>query len=600
MHKEFLMGNEAIAMGAVAAGVNLVSGYPGTPSTEVLETIARLNDGSIYVEWSVNEKAGLEVAAGAAYSGARTMVTMKQVGLNVASDPLMSLEYVGIKGGMVIMVADDPGPISSQTEQDTRTFASFSKLPCFDPSSAQEAYEMIIEAFEYSEKYGTPVLFRPTTRVCHAYASVSVKDESEYHINIPSGFEKDSSRWVIFPRLSNANHAKIELRNRELSSVFSSYERNEIIPSSSRLGIATHGISFANTMETLEGLSSRPAVLKIATPFPFPEDLALKFLSSVDEVLCIEELDPVIEKALLEVCGKHGLNKKIRGKLTDDIKLSGENLRDDVTGYIYSFLDLEVPSNDFSLPDLPVRPPVLCAGCPHRASFYAVKKAMKGRETIFAGDIGCYTLGNAMPLDMVDTCLCMGAGVNIAQGVGRIKPDTKCFAFVGDSTFFASAVTGAINGVYNQADMTLVVLDNSTTAMTGHQPHPGTGKTMMGEVNSAVDIDAVLKGVGVETVEHVDPLDLENAVSAVKKVADMPGVKAIIFESPCAMLFKPEKPYSVDRDKCIDCRMCIKEIGCPGLVISDGHVVVDTSLCNGCGLCSKICPVDAIGKEVQV
>ena len=225
MHKEFLMGNEAIAMGAVAAGVNLVSGYPGTPSTEVLETIARINDGSIYVEWSVNEKAGLEVAAGAAYSGARTMVTMKQVGLNVASDPLMSLEYVGIKGGMVVMVADDPGPISSQTEQDTRTFAAFSKLPCFDPSSAQEAYEMIIEAFEYSEKYGTPVLFRPTTRVCHAYASVSVKDESEYHINIPSGFEKDSSRWVIFPKLSNANHAKIELRNRELSSEFSSYSR---------------------------------------------------------------------------------------------------------------------------------------------------------------------------------------------------------------------------------------------------------------------------------------------------------------------------------------------------------------------------------------
>lgn len=600
MHKEFLMGNEAIAMGAVAAGVNLVSGYPGTPSTEVLETIARKNDGSIYVEWSVNEKAGLEVAAGAAYSGARTMVTMKQVGLNVASDPLMSLEYVGIKGGMVVMVADDPGPISSQTEQDTRTFAAFSKLPCFDPSSAQEAYEMIIEAFEYSEKYGTPVLFRPTTRVCHAYASVSVKDESEYHINIPSGFEKDSSRWVIFPKLSNANHAKIELRNRELSSEFSSYSRNEIIPSSSRLGIATHGISFANTMETIETLSDRPSVLKIATPFPFPEDLALEFLSSVDEVLCIEELDPVIEKALLEVCGKHGLKKTIRGKFTGDIKLSGENLRDDVTGYVYSFMGLEAPASDIELPELPVRPPVLCAGCPHRASFYAVKKAMKGRETIFAGDIGCYTLGNAMPLDMVDTCLCMGAGVNIAQGVGRIKPDTKCFAFVGDSTFFASAVTGAINGVYNQADMTLVVLDNSTTAMTGHQPHPGTGKTMMGEVNSAVDIDAVLKGVGVETVEHVDPLDLENAVSAVKKVADMPGVKAIIFESPCAMLFKPEKPYSVDRDKCIDCRMCIKEIGCPGLVISDGHVVVDTSLCNGCGLCSKICPVDAIGKEVQV
>ncbi|MBO4243093.1 MAG: indolepyruvate ferredoxin oxidoreductase subunit alpha [Clostridiales bacterium] len=597
MHKEFLMGNEAIAMGAVAAGVNLVSGYPGTPSTEVLETIARLNDGSIYVEWSVNEKAGLEVAAGASYSGARTMVTMKQVGLNVASDPLMSLEYVGIKGGMVVMVADDPGPISSQTEQDTRTFASYSKLPCFDPSSAQEAYEMMIEAFEYSEKYGTPVLFRPTTRVCHAYASVSVREESEYYVNIPTGFFKDPSRWVIFPKLSNANHAKIELRNRELSSEFSSYARNSIIPSSSRLGIATHGISFANTMETLSSLSDRPSVLKIATPFPFPEKLALEFLSSVDEVLCIEELDPVIERALIAVCGKYGLSVKIRGKMTDDVKLSGENLRDDVTSYIYKFLGLEVPSVSVpDTPELPVRPPVLCAGCPHRASFYAVKHAMKGRETIFAGDIGCYTLGNAMPLDMVDTCLCMGAGVNIAQGVGRIKPDTKCFAFVGDSTFFASAITGAVNAVYNQADMTLIVLDNSTTAMTGHQPHPGTGKTMMGEITQAIDIEAVLRGVGVTVVERVNPLELEKAVETVKRVADLPGVKAILFESPCAMLFKPEKPLAVT-DSCVDCRMCIKEIGCPGLIVSDNKVKIDPSLCNGCGLCSQVCPVGAISKE---
>ncbi|MBR2294547.1 MAG: indolepyruvate ferredoxin oxidoreductase subunit alpha [Clostridiales bacterium] len=600
MHKEFLMGNEAIAMGAIAAGVNVVSGYPGTPSTEVLETIAKVNDGSIYVEWSVNEKAGLEVAAGAAYSGARSLVTMKQVGLNVASDPLMSLEYVGIKGGMVVMVADDPGPISSQTEQDTRTFAAFSKLPCFDPSSTREAYEMMIEAFEFSEKYGTPVFFRPTTRICHAYASVEIRDEEEYKINIPEGFVKDSSRWVIFPKLSNANHAKIELRNRELSDVFSDYSRNGIIGSSSRLGIATNGISFANTMETLEGLTDKPSVLKIATPFPFPEKLAVSFLSSVDEVLCIEELDPVIERALLEVCGKYGLKKTIRGKLTGDIKLSGENLRDDVTGYIRAFCGEDISSSSMEIPPLPVRPPVLCAGCPHRASFYAVKRAMKGRETIFAGDIGCYTLGNAMPLDMVDTCLCMGAGVNIAQGVGRVRPDTKCFAFVGDSTFFASAITGVVNAVYNQSDMTLIVLDNSTTAMTGHQPHPGTGRTMMGEVNSAVDIDAVLRGVGVETVEHIDPLDLDNAVTLVKRVADLPGVKAIIFESPCAMLFKPEKPYAVSSEKCIDCRKCIKEIGCPGLVIRDRKVVVDDSLCNGCGLCSKICPVNAIGKGEQI
>ena len=599
MITKFLMGNEAIALGAMAAGVNLVSGYPGTPSTEVLETIAKENDGSIYVEWSVNEKAGLEVAAGASYSGARTMVTMKQVGLNVASDPLMSLEYVGIKGGMVIMVADDPGPISSQTEQDTRTFAQFSKVPCFDPTSAQEAYDMIQEAFEYSEKYGTPVFFRPTTRVCHAYASVEIKDEFDYYVNIPEGFVKDSSRWVIFPRLSNINHAKIEKRNIELADDFSSYSRNAIIKGSGLTkAIATHGISFAHTAETLTTLEKKPDVLKVATPFPFPEKLALEFLQGKDEVLCIEELDPVIERALLVVAGKYNLNVKIRGKLDQTIQLSGENSRDSIDADIKKFLGLDVPeSAKTNTPELPVRPPVLCAGCPHRASFYAVKKAMKGQESLFAGDIGCYTLGNAMPLDMVDTCLCMGAGVNITQGVGRVKPDTKCFAFVGDSTFFASAITGVVNAVYNQAEMTLVVLDNSTTAMTGHQPHPGTGKTMMGDFTQKLDIEQVLRGCGVEVVEHVNPLELDNAVATVKKVANMPGVKAIIFESPCCVLFKPEKPYSVCGEKCIDCRKCIKEIGCPGLVVMDGKVTVDESLCNGCGLCAQICPTKAIEKK---
>ncbi|SEV83381.1 indolepyruvate ferredoxin oxidoreductase alpha subunit [Ruminococcaceae bacterium KH2T8] len=598
MHKEFMMGNEAIAMGAVAAGVNLVAGYPGTPSTEVLETVAKYNDGSIYVEWSVNEKAAMEVAAGAAYSGARTMVTMKQVGLNVASDPLMSLEYVGVKGGMVIMVADDPGPISSQTEQDTRTFAMFSKVPCFDPTSAQEAYEMIGEAFEYSEKYHTPVFFRPTTRICHAYASVEVKDENEFSYNQPEGFIKDSSRWVIFPKLSNRNHALIEKRNRELSDVFSDYKRNEIIKGEGRLGIAANGISFANAYETIKGIDAKPSILKVVTPFPFPEKLAVEFLKEHDEVLCIEELDPVIERELTYICGKYHLDTKIRGKLTDDVALSGENSRDDVRNYIYGFMGLpkvEIKADD-NCPELPVRPPVLCAGCPHRASFYAVKKAMKGKETIFAGDIGCYTLGNAMPLDMVDTCLCMGAGVNIAQGVGRIKPDTKCFSFVGDSTFFASAITGAVNAVYNQSETTLVILDNSTTAMTGHQPHPGTGKTMMGEITSKIDIESVLRGVGVTEVRRIDPLQIYGAIETVKEVADMPGVKAIIFESPCAMLFKPEKACSIDSGKCIDCRKCIKEIGCPGLIVREGKVAVDDSLCNGCGLCSQICPVEAITK----
>ncbi len=605
MHKEFLMGNAAIALGAVVSGVNVVAGYPGTPSTEVLETIAKHRPDDVYVEWSVNEKAAMELAAGASYSGARTLVTMKQVGLNVASDPLMSLEYIGVKGGMVILVADDPGPISSQTEQDTRHFAAFSKLPCFDPSSAQEAYEMIQEAYEYSEKYNTPVFLRPTTRVCHGYASVSVKDPEEYTVHTPEGFVKDSKRWVIFPRLSYQNHQKIEARNVELADIFSSYEKNKIYPAcdtfaDSRKGIVSGGISFTYAMETLieTGMVRH---LKISTPHPFPEKLAVQFLDGLDEVLCLEELDPVIERELTYICGKYHLPVKILGKLTHNTANAGENTRDSVDTYIRTFLDLPLKEQPklTDVPPLPVRPPVLCAGCPHRASFYAVKKAMQGRKTIFCGDIGCYTLGNASPLDMVDTCLCMGAGLNIAQGVEKIEPDTACFAFVGDSTFFASAITGVVNAVYNQANMTLVVLDNSTTAMTGHQPHPGTGRTVMGEIVQKINIEQVLRGIGVQDVETVNPLDHEAAVSCVKELADKPGVKAIIFKSPCIAVTKPGTPMHVDISSCIHCKKCIRELGCPAIITEDGNVSIDSSMCTGCGLCSQICPVHAIkgGKQ---
>lgn len=599
MHTEFLMGNAAIAMGAIAAGLNVVSGYPGTPSTEVLETTAKHNDGSIYVEWSTNEKAAMELAAGAAYCGARTMVTMKQVGLNVASDPLMSLAYIGAKGGMVILVADDPGPISSQTEQDTRRFAAFSKLPCFDPSGVQEAYDMIQEAFAYSERYHTPVLFRPTTRVCHGYASITVKDAAEYQVNSPEGFVKDSSKWVIFPKLSYQNHIRMEKRNTELQSVFSDYPRNRIYPETDtacQKGIATHGISFSYTMEALHGKAA-PRLLKVATPFPFPEQLAVEFLQGLDEVLCLEELDPVIEQELVYLCGKYHLPTRIRGKLTEDVALAGENSCDSVAADLAAFLGWQPPEQNTAdqPPELPVRPPVLCAGCPHRASFFAVKEAMKGKKSVFCGDIGCYTLGNAMPLDMVDTCLCMGAGVNMTQGIGKIEPDTTCFAFVGDSTFFASAITGMVNAVYNQANMTLVVLDNSTTAMTGHQPHPGTGKTMMGQVVDKVSIEDTLHGIGVKTVETVNPLHLQEAIDCVKRVAVQDGVKAIIFKSPCAVLIKSGKPAQIEESKCIQCKKCIRTLGCPAIMLQDGKVQIEQALCTGCGLCAQVCPTAAIG-----
>ncbi len=582
------------------------AGYPGTPSTEILETIAKRNPGNVYVEWSVNEKAGMEAAAGAALSGARALVTMKQVGLNVASDPLMSLEYIGVKGGMVIVVADDPGPISSQTEQDTRTFGMFSKVPVFDPSSVHEAYEMIQEAFAFSEKYHTPVFFRPTTRVDHGYESISVEEPEEYVYQEPEGFKKDASRWVIFPKLSVRAHAEIEKRNAALSDTLSSYDRNFILPETGKfrkIGIATHGVNYAYTTDAFAG-GDHPRVLRVATPFPFPEKKALEFLDGLDEVLCIEELDPVIERALVFLCGKHHLSVTIRGKMSGNVKLSGENSVDEVRSYLRKFyaetgfsaddVPAEIPADD-AVPPLPVRPPVLCAGCPHRASFYAVKVAMKGRKTLYAGDIGCYTLGNAHPLDMTDTCLCMGAGINMAQGVNRIEPDTRAFAFVGDSTFFASGITGTINAFYNQADITLCVLDNSTTAMTGHQPHPGTGRTIMGDIVEAVSIENVLRGIGLTTVETINPLDLDHAVEVIRRVADEPGVKAIIFRSPCIVKFRPSSGKShVDPDKCIGCRKCIRELGCPALVMDGEKAAIDPSQCTGCTLCEQICPVGAI------
>lgn len=601
MHKEYLMGNEAMGLAALAAGVRVVSGYPGTPSTEVLETIARHNqDKGIHVEWSVNEKAGLEVAAGAALSGARALVTMKQVGLNVATDPLMSLAYIGVRGGMVVLVADDPGPISSQTEQDTRHFAAYAKLPCFNPSGVAESYEMLQEAFDFSEQYGTPVLFNPTTRVDHGYATITVKDEEEYHRCEPEGFRRDPSKWVIFPRLSYQAHLRLEKRNGELTKVMSGYRRNELLPEGrggSRRGLASHGVSFAYAMEVLAGhREEAPRVLKVATPFPFPEELAVQFLQGLDEVLCLEELDPVIERELTYLCGKYRLPVKIRGKLTGDVRQAGENTRDSVEEDIARFMGwAKGPQPELPEPPMKVmRPPVLCAGCPHRASFYAVKKAMQGENCVFCGDIGCYTLGNAMPLDMVDTCLCMGAGVNMAQGIGAVTPGVKCFAFLGDSTFFAAALTGAVNGVYNQADLTLVILDNSTTAMTGHQPHPGTGRTMMGAQAEPVSVTAALQGLGVRHVVTIDPLDQQAAVTAVREAAALPGVKAIIFKSPCIALEKPRGMAEVAGEKCIGCKKCIRSIGCPALTAEGGKVVADTAQCTGCGLCAGLCPVGAI------
>ncbi len=696
--RELLMGNEAIALGALAAGVQVVSGYPGTPSSEVLETIAKRNPGGVHVEWSVNEKAGAEVAAGAAYSGARAMVTMKQMGLNVASDPVMCVNYIGVEGGLVIYVADDPGPISSQTEQDTRHFGQYAKIPVFDCDSPEQAFWAVQDAFDFSEQHGTPVILRSTTRVCHACADVEVPA-----IEPPGpapGFEKDP-KWVIFPKLSYQNKQKLVARESDLAEEFSDYAANTV-EGSGPIGIACGGISYAYVSEAITGYEDMFTVLKIATPYPFPSKLAGPFMEQVEKVIVFEELDPVIEDALIYEAGRRTAGASpaadasdaasdaadapagtkgtaaalcpVLGKRTGTVPAAGELSADIVAQILRDTAALPAASDAAGdrttaasacaaaavsdagtgsgtsdaasaaeegpacpeKPELPVRPPVLCAGCPHRGSFYAVKQAVAGAErawnknhpaqdgdsdafplAVYHGDIGCYTLGNAAPLNMVDTCLCMGAGITMAQGMDHADQNTLNFAFVGDSTFFASGITGTVNAVYNQADMILCILDNSTTAMTGHQPHPGMGITMMGKRVEPVDIGKVLEGIGVPWIRTVDPLDYDASVRTVTEAIGEKGVRAIIFKSPCIALFKPAAQCRVDADACIGCMRCVNEIGCPALTPEAGsadgagaggggsvsgsgkkkRAHIDSALCNGCGLCAQLCPVGCIGKE---
>jgi indolepyruvate ferredoxin oxidoreductase alpha subunit len=611
--KKLLMGNQAAGLSALAAGINLAAGYPGTPSTEVIETIAKNNPGDVHVEWACNEKAAMEVAAGVAYSGGRALVTCKQMGLNVASDPLVCLAYIGVKGGLVVYVADDPGPISSQTEQDTRSFARFAKVPVLDPSSPEEVYDMIGYAFELSERHATPVIVRPTTRVCHATAAMEVAEPTHHE---PTGFDR-GPRWVVFPRRAYEGHVDIWHRLPLISDEFSSYDMNAVYDVEgarmppAKVGIVTGGVSDAYVTEALYDFDESYRFFHVATPYPFPERRALEFLDGLDKVIVFEELEPVIERALIYLCGKYHLDVEVCGKLTGDAKRVGENSVESASADLVAFFaDLrgeELPAQEEASgsqpeqPSLPVRPPVLCAGCPHRASFYAVKRALAGTPARFSGDIGCYTLGNAQPLDMVDTCLCMGAGITIPQGMQVAEPDVKHIGFVGDSTFFASGITGVVNAYYNDSDITVIVLDNGTTAMTGQQPHPGTGQTMMdwpvprdGASPNKVSIENVLRGIGLTCVQRVNPLDLDRAIGAVKQAVEFKGVSAVIFESPCVNTFRRSKVDFVDSALCTGCRHCINELGCPALTTREGTVTIDTSLCYGCDLCVQICPSGAI------
>lgn len=632
MSKKLLMGNEAFAHAALEAGVRVVAGYPGTPSSELIETVAKLHAAGkahgVHVEWSTNEKAALELLAGASYCGARTLFTCKQVGLNVASDALMSLNYVGIKGGCVLFVADDPGPISSQTEQDTRRFGAFSKVPVLDPATPEQGFAMMKAAFDLSEKYRTPVIVRPTTRICHASTFFEVEDETFAKPIPEEGFER-SSRWVIFPRRAFEGHGEI---NERLASIAKDYAQDEPLASFNlqeqrgdasmplRLGVAAGGVSASYVREALrrlEELCGEQGVQmpsyrfwQVGTPYPFPVVAADEFTYGLDRIIVFEELDHVIEDELAVRAGRTHASFEVLGKLTGDTRDRGENDVDDAITRLASFFglsdslgeSLKVPAL-FDEP-LPVRPPVLCAGCPHRGSFYAVKRALGKTPAVLCGDIGCYTLGNAKPLDAVDTCLCMGAGITMAQGFSVVEPDKKQLAFVGDSTFFASGLTGIANAVYNGHDITVCLLDNATTAMTGSQPHPGTGVTLMGPHRKPISIEAVLKALGVECIVHADPLDLGGSIDEAKRAIDFEGPSVILFESPCVQLVKPKESVSVNVDTCTGCKKCITEIGCPGLGFDQtckgakskdrGQAFVDASLCNGCGLCVQVCPFKAI------
>jgi len=589
--KKLLMGNEAIAWGAIYSGVNMVVGYPGTPSTEVLETVAKNNPGHIYVEWSINEKAAMEIAAGGSYAGSRVLVTMKQVGLNVATDPLMSLSYVGTNGGMVVLVADDPGPISSQTEQDTRHFAKFANLPVLDPASPEEAYWMIQYAFVLSETWRLPVLLRPTTRVCHGCATLELPEVPPIPHSC-AGFTKDP-KWVIFPSLSYQNHLRLEKIQKEIGEEFAISSFN-VLTGTGSLGVVASGIAYTYAREAIDTLSAPVRLLKIGTPYPTPESLLLDFLRKVDKVLVLEELDPVLEETLLLLCGKYHLSTEIYGKGTGNLPQAGEYTYETALSAIADFAGLPLPTIKTSeAPVLPGRPPSLCAGCPHRAAFYAVKTALKGQKAVFTGDIGCYTLGNGKPLEMVDTCLCMGAGITIAQGLARTSPDTHHIAFIGDSTFFHTGIPGMINSIYNGTKITIAVLDNSTTAMTGHQPHPGTGKTMMGGQSHPGDIAAIAKACGAGFVATVDPLQLAESIAVTKQAVEDPGVSVIIFRAPCIALFKAPTSYRIN-ENCTGCRRCIREIGCPAMYQTENGVGIDPALCYGCDLCKQVCPFEAI------
>ncbi|ABZ83096.1 2-oxoacid:ferredoxin oxidoreductase, alpha subunit, putative [Heliomicrobium modesticaldum Ice1] len=696
--RRLLMGNEAIAWGAIEAGVRVVAAYPGTPSTEVTEKILEhAADYGIYAEWSVNEKVALETAIAASWAGARAMACMKQVGLNVASDPLMTLAYLGVKGGLVLIVADDPGPHSSQTEQDTRLFARFAKLPVLDPATPEEAREMVKAAFRLSEDLQVPVIVRPTTRTAHVCQDMSFSPPPLPALPLPPvRFERDPG-WVILPSLSAKRHRRLNAIQDEMRRWFLQHRLNGIAPLCGEdgtagctgncsedtgnvknagyaghsgkavedLAIVAGGVAYSYVQEGLAILGVSIPVYKVGAPVPLPSAPILDFLGNKKSVLIVEEQEPVIEEQLTVEAYRTGLCLSIIGKNSGHLPREGEFstdlllplLRRFVTGSIHcdrtpaasaspapltpvgqpgsapaistGSAVAPAPVSAHSLPAPPLRTPILCAGCPHRNSFYAFIQAARSRDALFTGDIGCYTLGAMPPLGAADTIICMGASVAMAAGFSHIEPDRPHIAFLGDSTFFHSGIPPLINAVYQQARMTLVVLDNRTTAMTGHQPHPGLGRKGTGEIAPTIDIAAVARGCGVEWVRTVDPYDIAATIAAAREALDYPGVSVIIARRDCVNLARRSTPYRIDAEACRRCGICLHKFGCPALyevkpadkasaalseknlsVEGAGAPTTDTGQggkpavaiarekCFGCGACAQICPWKAISPEV--
>ena len=568
-----MLGNEAIARGAYEAGVKVSAAYPGTPSTEISENLVKYKD-SLYCEWSPNEKVATEVAIGASVSGVRAMSCMKHVGFNVAADPTYTVSYMGVNGGLVIVVADDPGLYSSQNEQDTRMVARAAQLPVIEPSDSAEAKEFIKVAFDLSEQFDRPFVYRTTTRLAHSQGVVELNERKEIE---DKPYEKNIRKNVMMPGNAKLRHIEIEKRNLELAEAANTLPINKVEMNDTKIGVITSGIPYQYVKEALPEAS----VLKLGMVNPLPRKLIEDFASKVETLYIVEELDPVIEEQV-KSWGIKAIGKEI---FTVQGEYSANMIRKAI---LKENLDIRKPA------EAPGRPPILCPGCPHRGVYYVLKKL--GIHA--AGDIGCYTLGAVAPLSVVDTTICMGASISSLHGMEKAKGKDyikNWVAVIGDSTFLHTGVNSLMNMMYNKATGTVMILDNSTTGMTGHQDHAATGKTLQGDPTYAIDIPALCRAIGVKNVVEVNARDIQAVEKAVKEEIAKDEVSVIITKTPCVLLDKSKKPlYQTHIDKCKKCGMCMKP-GCPAMTKNpDGTVSIDDTMCTGCGLCASLCKFDAI------